>query len=145
MIKIICLGKIKEKYLNDLIEDYKKRISKYHKIEIIELKDENDLLVEKSNIEKHINNQDYVIAMDIDGKELDSVSLSNKLEETFNHNGTITFIIGSSYGIHEDLKNKADFRLSFSKMTFPHGLFRGILLEQIYRAFKIMNNETYHK
>ena len=145
MIKIICLGKIKEKYLNDLIEDYKKRISKYHKIEIIELKDENDLLVEKCNIEKHINNQDYVIAMDIDGKELDSVSLSNKLEETFNHNGIITFIIGSSYGIHEDLKNKADFRLSFSKMTFPHGLFRGILLEQIYRAFKIMNNETYHK
>ena len=145
MIKIICLGKIKESYLNELINDYKKRISKYHKLEIIELKDENDLIVEKNNIEKYIGNQDYIIALDIDGKELDSVSLSNKMNETFNHYGTITFIIGSSYGIHEELKNKAHFRLSFSKMTFPHGLFRGILLEQIYRAFKIMNNETYHK
>lgn len=145
MIKIICLGKIKESYLNELINDYKKRISKYHKLEIIELKDENDLLVEKNNIEKYIGNQDYIIALDIDGKELDSVSLSNKMNETFNHYGTITFIIGSSYGIHEELKNKAHFRLSFSKMTYPHGLFRGILLEQIYRAFKIMNNETYHK
>ena len=145
MIKIICLGKIKENYLNDLIDDYKKRISKYHKIEIIELKDENDLLIEKNNIEKYISNQDYLIVMDIDGKELDSVAFANKIEDTFNHNGTITFVIGSSYGIHEELKNKADYRLSFSKMTFPHGLFRGILLEQIYRAFKIINNETYHK
>ncbi len=145
MIKIICLGKIKEEYLNKLIEDYKKRISRYHKIEIIELKDENDLLIEKNNIEKYINNQDYVIALDIDGNNLDSVSLAKKIDETFLSHGTITFIIGSSYGIHEELKKRADYRLSFSKLTFPHGLFRGILLEQIYRSFKILNNETYHK
>lgn len=145
MIKIICLGKIKEKYLNDLIDDYKKRITKYHKIEIIELKDTNDLSAEQIDIEKHIGNQDYVIAMDINGKELSSVEFAYKINETFNHYGTITFIIGSSYGISEDLKKKAQFRLSFSKVTFPHGLFRGILLEQIYRSFKIMNNESYHK
>ena len=145
MIKIICLGKIKEDYLISMIEDYKKRINKYHKLEIIELKDENDLEKEKKSIEKYISNQYYVIVLDIDGKNIDSVSLSNKIEETFNHYGTITFIIGSSYGIHKDIKEKADYRLSFSKMTFPHGLFRAILLEQIYRSFKIMNNETYHK
>lgn len=145
MIKIICLGKIKEKYLNDLIDDYKKRISKYHKLEIIELKDTNNLYDEMIDIEKHISNQDYVIAMDIEGNQLSSVELSEKINNTFNHYGTITFIIGSSNGIHENLKKKVNYRLSFSTMTFPHGLFRGILLEQIYRSFKIMNNETYHK
>ncbi len=145
MIKIICLGKIKEDYLNKLIEDYKKRISRYHKLEIIELKDENDLVVEKNNIEKYISNQDYVIALDINGIELDSVALAKKIDETFLSHGTITFIIGSSYGLHEDIKSRANFRLSFSRLTFPHGLFRGVLLEQIYRAFKILNNETYHK
>lgn len=145
MIKIICFGKIKESYLNDLIEDYKKRISKYHKIEIIELKDTNNLEEEKKDIEKYLNNQDYIIALDIKGEQLDSISLANKINETFNHSGTITFLIGSSYGLHEDILKKANYRLSFSKMTFPHGLFRGVLLEQIYRSFKIINNETYHK
>lgn len=145
MIKIICLGKIKEDYLNNLIQDYKTRINKYHKIEIVELKDENDLLVEKKNIEKYISHQDYVIALDIKGEQLDSVALANKIKETFIHHGTITFIIGSSIGLHEDIKNRANFKLSFSKLTFPHGLFRGVLLEQIYRSFKIINKETYHK
>ncbi len=145
MIKIICLGKIKEEYLNKMIEDYTKRISKYHKIEIIELKDTNDLSSEKDDINKHINNQDYVIALDIDGENIDSVSFAKKIDNIFLTNGTIDFIIGSSYGLHEDIKKRANFRLSFSKMTFPHGLFRAILLEQIYRSFKILNNETYHK
>ena len=145
MIKIICLGKIKEDYLNKMIEDYTKRISKYHKIEIIELKDTNDLSSEKDDINKHINNQDYVIALDIDGENIDSVSFAKKIDNIFLTNGTIDFIIGSSYGLHEDIKKRANFRLSFSKMTFPHGLFRAILLEQIYRSFKILNNETYHK
>ncbi len=145
MIKIICLGKIKEPYLNDLIDDYKKRISKYHKIEIIELKDTNNLEEERDNILKHISNQDYLISLDIDGKEFDSVSFSKTIDDAFIKSGTITFVIGSSYGLHEDIKNKSNLRLSFSKLTFPHGLFRGILLEQLYRSFKILNNETYHK
>ena len=139
------MGKIKEQYLNDLIDDYKTRISKYHKLEIIELKDTNNLEEERDNILKHIGNQDYVISLDIDGKEFDSVSLSQIIDKAFITNGTITFIIGSSYGLHEDIKNKSNLRLSFSRLTFPHGLFRGILLEQIYRSFKILNNESYHK
>ncbi len=145
MIKLICMGKIKEDYLNKLIDDYKKRISRYHKLEIIELNDSNDLQKESVDILKHINNQDYVIALDIDGENLDSVSLAKKIDQTFLNYGTITFIIGSSFGLHEDIKRRANYRLSFSKLTFPHGLFRGILLEQIYRSFKILNNETYHK
>ncbi len=145
MIKIICLGKIKEEYLNKLIEDYKKRISRYHKIEIIELKDENNLLIEKNNIEKYINKQDYVIALDIEGNMINSTALAKKIDEIFLSFGTITFVIGSSDGLHEEIKKRANYRLSFSKLTFPHGLFRGILLEQIYRSFKILNNETYHK
>ena len=145
MIKVICLGKIKEKYINDLIQDYKERINKYHKLEIIELKDTNDLAAEKEDIFKNIGNQDYVIALDIDGINVDSISFAQKIDTTFLTNSTITFIIGSSFGLHEDVKKRANYRLSFSKMTFPHGLFRGILLEQIYRAFKILNNETYHK
>ena len=145
MIKLICMGKIKEDYLNKLIDDYKKRISRYHKIEIIELNDSNDLQKESVDILKHINNQDYVIALDIDGENLDSVSLAKKIDSIFLNYGTITFIIGSSFGLHEDVKRRANYRLSFSKLTFPHGLFRGILLEQIYRSFKILNNETYHK
>ena len=145
MIKIICMGKIKEQYLNDLIDDYKTRISKYHKLEIIELKDTNNLEEERDNILKHIGNQDYVISLDIDGKEFDSVALSEVIDKAFITNGTITFIIGSSFGLHEDIKNKSNLRLSFSRLTFPHGLFRGILLEQIYRSFKILNNESYHK
>ena len=109
------------------------------------MKDENDLSTEKISIEKHINNQDYVIALDIDGNNISSTELATKINGTFNHYGTISFIIGSSYGLHEDIKKRANYRLSFSKMTFPHGLFRAILLEQIYRSFKIINNESYHK
>lgn len=139
------MGKIKEDYLNKLIDDYKKRISRYHKIEIIELNDSNDLQKESVDILKHINNQDYVIALDIHGENLDSVELAKKIDSTFLNYGTITFIIGSSFGLHEDVKRRVNYKLSFSKLTFPHGLFRGILLEQIYRSFKILNNETYHK
>jgi 23S rRNA (pseudouridine1915-N3)-methyltransferase len=139
------MGKIKEDYLNKMILDYKTRISRYHKIEMIELNDSNDLQKESVDILKHIHNQDYVIALDIDGENLDSVSLAKKIDSIFLNNGTITFIIGSSFGLHEDIKKRANYRLSFSKLTFPHGLFRGILLEQIYRSFKILNNETYHK
>lgn len=145
MIKIICVGKIKEKYLNDLINDYKTRISKYHKIEIIELKD-TSIDSESNEILNHLNDKDYNICMDINGKEYTSVELSNLINNTFiNGHGTITFIIGGSDGIKDFVKNKCNMKLSFSHLTFPHGLFRGILLEQIYRSFKIINNETYHK
>ena len=145
MIKIICHGKIKEKYLNELIEDYKKRISKYHKIEIIELTDSNNLEKEAVDIQKHINNQDYVIALDIDGEIIDSVSLAKKIDQTFLTNSTITFIIGSSFGLHPDIKKRANYRLSFSKMTFPHRMFRVMLLEQIYRGANILKGTPYQK
>lgn len=145
MIKIICLGKIKEQYLNDMINDYTTRISKYHKLNIIELKDTNNLQEEKETIIKNIGKDDFVVALDIKGKQYTSEDFSNLINDTFNHHSTITFIIGSSYGIDESLKQQANLRLSFSNMTFPHGLFRAVLLEQIYRSFKIINNETYHK
>lgn len=145
MIKIICFGKIKEKYLTDLIEDYQKRISKYHKLEIIELKDFEDTKKEEQNLLKILNPKDYNIALDIAGKSLDSVEFSKLIDNTFLINSNITFIIGSSYGLTEEIKSLCQYRLSFSKMTYPHGLFRGILLEQIYRVFKIINHETYHK
>lgn len=145
MIKIICLGKIKEEYLKKLISDYQKRISRYHRIEIIELNDSNDLKKEANDILNHINNQEYVIALDIAGNTLSSIELAQKIDKTFLNHSTITFIIGSSYGLDETIKQRANYRLSFSKLTFPHGLFRGMLLEQIYRSFKILNNETYHK
>lgn len=145
MIKILCVGKIKEKYLNDLINDYKTRITKYHKIEIIELKDSN-ITNESNEILNYLNEKEFNICMDINGKEYTSVELSKIIDNTFtNGYGNITFIIGGSDGINDLVKNKCNLILSFSKLTFPHGLFRGILLEQIYRSFKILNNESYHK
>ena len=151
MIKIICVGKIKEKYLVSAIEEYSKRISKYTKIEIIELPDydinNKDVVLEKEkeNILKHINNKDYIITLEIEGSELSSEEFAKKIDKIFITNPNITFIIGGSYGLHNQIKNMSDFKLSFSKFTFPHQLFRVILLEQIYRAFKINNNESYHK
>ncbi len=145
MIKIIAPGKIKENYLNDLINDYLKRIQKYHKIEIIELKDNEDIKKETMEILKYLNNKDYNIALTITGKNYDSLSFAKHLDETFNHHGTITFIIGGSNGLDSEVLNACDEEISFGSFTFPHGLFRGILLEQIYRAFKINNNERYHK
>jgi len=144
MIKIICVGKIKEKYLKDGIDDYLKRLSKYHKINIIELADTN-IIEEGNEIIKHIDSKDYVISLAIEGNNLSSIELSEKIDKTFITNSCITFIIGGSNGIREDIKGKSNYLLSFSKLTYPHGLFRLILLEQIYRSFKILNNESYHK
>ena len=145
MINIVCLGKIKEDYLNALIHDYYARISKYHKIEIIELKDENDLVKESINIFKHIKDKDYVIALDIKGEKMDSTSFAKTLDDIFISYSTIDFVIGSSEGLDQSIKKRANKLISFSDFTMPHGLFRGVLLEQIYRAFKINNNEKYHK
>lgn len=151
MIKIICIGKIKEKYMCDAINDYIKRISKYTKIEIIELNNYysdniNEVLNnEKDLILKYIKEKDYIITMEIEGRLISSEDFSKKISETFNHYPSLTFIIGGSYGLHNDIKKLSNYALSFSKMTFPHQLFRLILLEQIYRAYKINNNEAYHK
>ena len=144
MIKIICVGKIKEKFYRDAIAEYLKRLSKYHKIVIEELPDSNKQKEEKLLLKK-LNQKDYNIILDIDGKMLNSIELSNHLDKTFQINSNITFIIGGSDGLTENVKKTANLKLYFSKMTFPHQLFRVILLEQIYRSFKIINNETYHK
>lgn len=144
MIQILCVGKIKESYLNELINDYAKRISRYHKIEIIEVKDSN-IEQEAILLSKYIKPNDFVIAMALEGKMYDSVEMAKLINNTFNSYGTIDFVIGGSYGLADDIKKRANLLVSMSKMTFPHGLFRGILLEQIYRTFKINNNETYHK
>ncbi len=151
MIKIITVGSIKEKYLKDAIEEYKKRLKKYTDLEIIEVKDEGLLppiqAIEKESekIKKHINEKEYIITLEIEGKQFSSEEFSKKVEEIQMINSNITFIIGGSYGIDKSIKEKAKLHLSFSKMTFPHQLFRVLLLEQIYRVFKIMNNESYHK
>ena len=151
MIKIITVGQLKEKYLKEAVEEYKKRLSKYTNLEIIEIKDEG--LVEESKaielegekINKYLDNKDYIITLEIEGKQMSSVEFSEKLERIQMENSNIVFIIGGSYGLSNNIKDKSNLKLSFSKMTFPHQLFRVILLEQIYRSFKIMNNEKYHK
>ena len=144
MIKVICIGKLKENYLKEAISDYLKRISKYHKITIIELPDSN-IETEANEIKKHIDAKDYVISLCIEGNELSSTLLADKIDKTFITNSCITFIIGGSDGLSKEIKDSSNYKLSFSKLTYPHGLFRLILLEQIYRSFKILNNETYHK
>ncbi len=151
MIKVITVGKLKEKYLKEAEEEYLKRLSKYTKIELIEVNDskiddmKQALLEEKNNILKYINPKDYIITLEIEGKQLTSPELADKIDKTFISNSDITFIIGGSYGMHEEIKAKSNFKLSFSKMTFPHQLFRILLLEQIFRSYKILNNEKYHK
>lgn len=145
MIRVICVGKIKENYLKDLINDYEKRINKYHKLEIIEVKDNEDIKKETSEILKYLNNKHYNIALCINGNNYDSITFSKHIDSLFNNNSVITFVIGGSNGLEDIIINMCDEKISFSTLTFPHGLFRGILLEQIYRVFKINNNECYHK
>lgn len=144
MIKIICIGKLKEKYLSDGVNDYLKRITKYHKIDLIELPDSN-IKDEGSEIIKYLSSKDYIISLAIQGIQLSSIELAEKIDKTFISNPNITFVIGGSNGIRQDILDKSNLLLSFSKLTYPHGLFRLILLEQIYRSFKIINNESYHK
>lgn len=151
MIKIICVGKIKEKFYKEAIEEYQKRLSKYTKLNIIEVEDinlDNEELIKQKESElilKHIDKKDYIITLEIEGKQLSSIELSKKIEELETLNPNITFIIGGSYGLDNKIKNISNYKLSFSKLTFPHQLFRVILLEQIYRSYKIKNNESYHK
>ena len=151
MIKIITVGKIKENYLKYAIKEYEKRLSKYTNLKIIELDDisnQNTQIIlnkEKEEIIKYINKNDYIISLDISGKMLSSEELASKIDNIFIKWPNITFIIGGSYGLHDDVKKKSNELISFSKLTFPHQLFRVILLEQIYRTFRINNHESYHK
>lgn len=151
MIKLITVGAIKEKYLKEAIEEYLKRLKKYTSVEIIEVKDEGiveekkAITLEAEKIKKYINPKDYILTMEIEGKQLTSLEFAEKLNQIQIENSNIIFIIGGSYGLSDEIKNMAKFHFSFSKMTFPHQLFRILLLEQIYRCYKILNNESYHK
>lgn len=157
-INIVCVGKIKEKYLKLGIDEFKKRLSKYCKLEIIELDDEKapenlsdkemEMIKDKEGkkILAKIKDNSYVIALAIDGKNLSS----EELADTINKLGirgvsNITFVIGGSLGLSDEVLSRADYKLSFSKMTFPHQLMRLILLEQVYRSYRINNGEPYHK
>lgn len=144
MIRIICVGKIKEPFYKEAIEEYLKRLQKYHKIIIDEIID-SEIKTEGKIILEKIKEKDYVITLEITGKEMNSLEFSEYLNKTFIINSNITFIIGGSNGLDNKVKERANYKISFSKLTFPHQLFRVILLEQIYRSFKIINNESYHK
>lgn len=156
-INIICLGKLKEKYLLDGVNEYLKRISKYSNIKIIELPDEaipenasskeieNIQKIEAEKIKKNIKSQDYNITLDLTGKQLSSEEFASKIEDiTIKGFSTINFIIGGTTGLSRELVTNSNFVFSFSKLTFPHQLIRLFLTEQIFRAFKILNNEKYH-
>ena len=156
-INILCVGKIKENYLKDAISEYAKRISKYCKLEITELPDEKipDKLSDKTaisikekesdNIISHLKKDSYVICLDLKGKELSSEDFSKQIDNLSLTTSHITFIIGGSLGLTEKVLSLSDYKICFSKMTFPHQLIRLFLLEQIFRGFKISNNETYHR
>lgn len=149
MIKVICVGKIKDSNLKSLIDDYYKRIIKYTSIQIIELKDENEnydeMKKESKEIENYLDSKSYNIALDRLGKNIDSINFSKLIDKIFISYPNINFIIGGSLGIDKSILDKCNIVLSFSSLTFPHQLFRLMLLEQIYRSFKILNNERYHK
>lgn len=151
MIKLITVGTIKENYLKEAIKEYSKRLKKYTTLDIIEVKDEGlvepqkAILLESEKIKKNLSDKDYIITLEIDGKQLTSPEFAKKLNQIQIETSNIVFIIGGSYGLSDEIKQRARLHLSFSNMTFPHQLFRVILLEQIYRAYKIINNESYHK
>lgn len=152
MIKLICVGKVKDKNLKALIDDYTSKINHYHKLEVIEVKDEpikdNEQVVldiEASRVLEKISNDEYVILLDLHGKQLDSIEFANKIDKLFISNSKIVFVIGGSLGLGSALLDRANYRLKLSDMTFLHQMTRLIILEQIYRGFKILNHETYHK
>ncbi len=157
-IKVISIGKIKEKYLLIGINEYIKRLSAFTKVELIEVADEkideNCSLQNEINIKnkegkrvlEKIKDSEYVILLDLHGIEIDSIALSKHIENCMiQGNNQITFVIGGSLGVSDDLINRSNFRLCFSKLTFTHQMIKLILLEQIYRSFKIMNHHVYHK
>ncbi len=156
-IEIICIGKIKENDLKGLCNEYSKRLSRYIKLNILELPDlkipdksnsniENDIKTKEcNNILNHIKKDSYVFALDLNGKQFSSTEFADKFSSLSLTNSHITFIIGGSLGLNNQLLSNCNEKICFSRMTFPHQLIRVFLLEQIFRAFKINNNETYHK
>ena len=157
-INILCVGKIKEKFYTEAIAEYKKRLSKYCKLSILEVADEKteqnmssaaiDVILKKEadRLKDKLKDKDYIVALDIQGDKYDSLGFSRVIDDNMLHGtGDMTFIIGGSMGLHDSVLDMAHMRLSFSDMTFPHQLMRVILLEQIYRAYKIIRNEPYHK
>ena len=157
-ITIIAVGKIKEKFYRDAIQEYEKRLSKYCKLEIIEVSDEKTpdklseveenqiLLKESEKILKHIRPDMLVLALAIKGKKMDSIAFSNEINHAgITGNSSIAYVIGGSLGLHPNILQRADKQISFSDMTFPHQLMRVILVEQIYRGYRILCNEPYHK
>lgn len=156
-INIVCIGKIKEKFFKDAIDEYSKRLSKYCKLNIVELPDEkipekintnieNDIKSKEcTNMINHIKKDSYIICLDLNGKEFSSEQFSKKIEDISMESSQITFVIGGSLGLNKEILSLANQTICFSKMTFPHQLIRVFLLEQIFRAFKISNGETYHR
>ena len=156
-INVVCIGKIKEKFFKDAIDEYSKRLSKYCKLNILELPDEkipdklnqnleNDIKSKEcTNMINHIKKDSYIICLDLAGKEFSSDEFSKDIESISMQSSQITFVIGGSLGLSDKVLRRADYKLSFSKMTFPHQLMQMILLEQIYRSYRIMNHEPYHK
>ena len=157
-ITILTVGKIKEKFYADAISEYSKRLSRYCKLEVVQVADEktaedcteNEIEIikqkEADRLLKHMSEDAYVITLEINGNAIDSIELANKINK-LGISGTshIIFVIGGSLGLHKSVSDRADYKLSFSKMTFPHQLMRVILLEQIYRSYRIIHNQPYHK
>ena len=157
-IQIICIGKLKEKYWQDAVKEYSKRLGKYCRFNIVEVREsllrgnpsaadeEAVKIAEGQEILSKIKSSDYVITLEIKGKGLSSTELAKRIDDlAIMGKSSIVFVIGGSLGLSQEVSRRADFKLSFSAMTFPHQMMRVILLEQIYRSFKIIRNETYHK
>lgn len=157
-ISLITVGKIKEKYLKDAIDEYSKRLSRYCRLEVVEVPDEKtpDNASEKEELQikekegdailKHVKDNVFVIALAIDGKQLSSEELADYIKDlAVKGESNIAFVIGGSLGLSKAVLSRSNYKLSFSKMTFPHQLMRVILLEQVYRAYRIINGEPYHK
>lgn len=157
MIKFIAVGKLKEKYWKDAFQEYGKRLTKYSKVELIEI-DEEKISIENESmmkiskekegerILKKIANNDYVILFDVQGKAIDSLELAKKIQDLIDKgNANLCFVLGGSYGFSDEVYSRSQAKISMSKMTFPHQFARIMAIEQVYRAFKINNNEKYHK
>lgn len=149
-INLVCVGNLKERFTKDEQAEYQKRLSAFCNLNIVEIKEQNqfenvDVTLQKEGLDILSKSKGYVILCDIGGKQLSSENFAQKIDKLMLENSTITFVVGGSYGVSEDVRKKANERISFSPMTFPHNMFRNMLLEQIYRAFTIINGKSYHK